>query len=181
MVRFSCPSRFALLTNDITVTFHWPMVEHFRYSHFSLQLWLAMAVHSTVQKTWKVVLTFCRNPVKKCERLPAWLEDILNFENEIVKITFWLWNTFLSYTQISFRRLTDVKATSIREKPSTSTIIFLIFGSVLPPHWDLYFQILGGGCAARFSRFWPYFTPKNVIFQTRFQTWPLGKNYVIIT
>ena len=31
----------------------------------------------------------------------------------------------------------------------------------------------GGGCAARFSKSWPYFTPKDVIFHTRFQTWPL--------
>ena len=41
------------------------------------------------------------------------------------------------------------------------------------------------GCFARFSKFWPYFRPKNVIFHTRFQTrrqkihtrfqtWPLG-------
>ena len=30
-----------------------------------------------------------------------------------------------------------------------------------------------GGCAARFSKSLPYFTPKDVIFHTRFQTWPL--------
>ena len=29
------------------------------------------------------------------------------------------------------------------------------------------------GCAARFSKSWTYFRPKNVIFQTRFQTRPL--------
>ena len=29
------------------------------------------------------------------------------------------------------------------------------------------------GCAARFSKSWPYFRPKNVTFHTRFQTWPL--------
>ena len=29
------------------------------------------------------------------------------------------------------------------------------------------------GCAARFSRLWPYFRPKNVIFKTLFQTGPL--------
>ena len=29
------------------------------------------------------------------------------------------------------------------------------------------------GCAARFSISWPYFRQKNVIFRTRFQTWPL--------
>ena len=29
------------------------------------------------------------------------------------------------------------------------------------------------GCAARFSKSWPYFRPKNVIFHTRFLTWPL--------
>ena len=49
----------------------------------------------------------------------------------------------------------------------------------------------GGACAARFSKSWPYFRPKNVIphpfsdqtskIHTRFQTFPLGKNYVIIT
>ena len=27
-----------------------------------------------------------------------------------------------------------------------------------------------GGCAARFSKSLPYFTPKDVIFHTRFQT-----------
>ena len=29
------------------------------------------------------------------------------------------------------------------------------------------------GCAARFSKSWPYFRPKNVIFHTHFETWPL--------
>ena len=29
------------------------------------------------------------------------------------------------------------------------------------------------GCVARFSKSWPYFRPKNVIFHTRFQTRPL--------
>ena len=29
------------------------------------------------------------------------------------------------------------------------------------------------GCTAVFSKSWPYFRPKNVPFQTRFQTWPL--------
>ena len=29
------------------------------------------------------------------------------------------------------------------------------------------------GCAARFSKSWPYFRPKNVIFPIRFQIWPL--------
>ena len=28
------------------------------------------------------------------------------------------------------------------------------------------------GCAARYSKSCPYFRPKNVIFNTRFQTWP---------
>ena len=37
------------------------------------------------------------------------------------------------------------------------------------------------GCAALFSKSWPYFRPKSVIFLTRSQTWPLGRNYVIIT
>ena len=36
-------------------------------------------------------------------------------------------------------------------------------------------------CGTRFSKSWPYFRPKNVILHTRFQTWPLGRNYVIIT
>ena len=47
-------------------------------------------------------------------------------------------------------------------------------------------------CAARFSKSWPDFRPKNVIFRTCFQTWPLkfipvfrpgalGRSYVIIT
>ena len=29
------------------------------------------------------------------------------------------------------------------------------------------------GCAALFSKSWPYFRPKHAIFHTRFQTWPL--------
>ena len=29
------------------------------------------------------------------------------------------------------------------------------------------------GCAAQFSKSWPYYRPKHVIFHTRFQTWPL--------
>ena len=33
------------------------------------------------------------------------------------------------------------------------------------------------GCAARFSKCWGYFWPKNVIFPTRFQTWP-PRNYL---
>ena len=37
------------------------------------------------------------------------------------------------------------------------------------------------GCATRFVKPWPDVRPKNVIFHTRFQTWPLGRNYVIIT
>ena len=48
------------------------------------------------------------------------------------------------------------------------------------------------GCAARFFKSWPYFRPKTCHFphlfsdktskiHTRFQTWPLGINYVIIT
>jgi len=38
----------------------------------------------------------------------------------------------------------------------------------------------GWECATRFSKSWPYFRPKNVIFHTRFQTCLLGRNYVII-
>ena len=48
------------------------------------------------------------------------------------------------------------------------------------------------GCAARFSKSWPDFRPKKCNsphsfsdqtskIHTRFQTWPLGRNYVIIT
>ena len=48
------------------------------------------------------------------------------------------------------------------------------------------------GFAARFFKSWPYFRPKTCHFphlfsdktskiHTRFQTWPLGTNYVIIT
>ena len=36
-----------------------------------------------------------------------------------------------------------------------------------------------GGTAG--NSWWGYFRPKTVIFHTRFQTWPLGRNYVIIT
>ena len=35
------------------------------------------------------------------------------------------------------------------------------------------------GCAVRSPNPWPYFKRKNVIFHTRFQTWPLGRDYVI--
>ena len=37
------------------------------------------------------------------------------------------------------------------------------------------------GCTARFFKSWPDFRPKNVIIHTRFQIWPFGQNYVIIT
>ena len=48
------------------------------------------------------------------------------------------------------------------------------------------------GRAARFSKSWPYFRPKRVIFHTRFQTrplkpipvfrtWPSSRNYVILS
>ena len=50
-------------------------------------------------------------------------------------------------------------------------------------HWhenDYLFSYPGGtpgnswwGCAARFSKSWPFFGPKNEIFRTRFQTRPL--------
>ena len=36
-------------------------------------------------------------------------------------------------------------------------------------------------CAALFFKSWPDFRPKNVVYQTRFQTWPLGRNYVFVT
>ena len=35
------------------------------------------------------------------------------------------------------------------------------------------------GCAVCSPNPWPYFRPKNVIFHTRFQIWPLGRDYVI--
>ena len=36
-------------------------------------------------------------------------------------------------------------------------------------------------CAATwFSKSCPYFRPNNIIFHTRFQNWPVGRNYVII-
>ena len=38
-----------------------------------------------------------------------------------------------------------------------------------------------GGVPSGSSKSLPYFKPKNVIFRTRFQTWPLGRNYVTIT
>ena len=43
-------------------------------------------------------------------------------------------------------------------------LFLLLHGTVSPA---------GGGCAARFSKSWPYFRPKNVIFPIRFQIWPL--------
>ena len=41
--------------------------------------------------------------------------------------------------------------------------------------------LVGVPCAARFSKSWPDFRPKSVIVRTRFQTCPLGGNYIIIT
>ena len=64
------------------------------------------------------------------------------------------------------------------EKTSLVFLIFLPGGGTPGNSW--------WGCAARFSKSWPYFRPKNVIsdqtskFHTRFQTWPLGRNYVSI-
>ena len=37
------------------------------------------------------------------------------------------------------------------------------------------------GCAARFFKSWPDLSPKTVLFHNRFQTWPLGRNYLITT
>ena len=36
-------------------------------------------------------------------------------------------------------------------------------------------------CAARFSKSWPYFRPKNFIFHTRFQTWRWSQKAALIT
>ena len=36
-------------------------------------------------------------------------------------------------------------------------------------------------CAARFSKSWPYFRPKNVLFRTRFQSWRWSQNAALIT
>ena len=38
--------------------------------------------------------------------------------------------------------------------------------------------LIPGGGAARFSKSWPYFRPKNVTLHTRIQTWPLGLHYL---
>ena len=54
---------------------------------------------------------------------------------------------------------------------SDNTLKILVYSNQMTSWW---------GCAARFSKSWPYFRPKNVIFNTRFQTYPL-RNYVIIT
>ena len=43
----------------------------------------------------------------------------------------------------------------------------------LNPGGGVLLGILGGECAAQFSKSWPYFRPNNVIFQTRFPTRPL--------
>ena len=37
----------------------------------------------------------------------------------------------------------------------------------------------GGGGAARFCKSWSFFRPQNVIFHTRFQTWPLKSRPVV--
>ena len=34
--------------------------------------------------------------------------------------------------------------------------------------------------ATWFAKSSPYFRPNNIIFHTRFQNWPVGRNYVII-
>ena len=46
--------------------------------------------------------------------------------------------------------------------------------------WNYYWEFLVCVCAFRVSKSWPYLRPKNAIFHTRFQIWPL-RNYVIIT
>ena len=38
--------------------------------------------------------------------------------------------------------------------------------------------ILGGGCATQFSKSWPYFIPKNIIFHTCFQISPLKSTLI---
>ena len=41
--------------------------------------------------------------------------------------------------------------------------------------------ILGGGVSPDSPNPDPISDKKNVIFHTRFQTWPVGRNYIIIT
>ena len=67
-------------------------------------------------------------------------------------------------------------------KRSTSVhLTIAITHLLLPPGGESTTGNSWWGCAARFSKSWPYFRPKNVIYHTRFLTWPLGRNYVIIT
>ena len=48
----------------------------------------------------------------------------------------------------------------------------VIAGTIDPEKGDIH-RNSWWGCAAQFSKSWPCFRPKQAIFHTRFQTWPL--------
>ena len=80
-------------------------------------------------------------------------------------ISFLLWPTFLSKKIMTVAY--DRKA--ITGSSFTNEVRFSRGGTSGNSWWE---------CAAQFSKSWPYFRRKNVIFHIRFQTWPL-RNYVL--
>ena len=77
-------------------------------------------------------------------------------------ISFLLWPTFLSKKIMTVSY--DRKA--ITGSSFTNEVFFSRRGTSGNSWW---------GCAAQFSKSWPYFRRKNVIFHIHSQTWPLRK------
>ena len=77
---------------------------------------------------------------------------------------------FICHQELSYyRKLTMhfINAIFFYSSQFTSMLIQITPGGIPGNSWWV--------CAARFSKSWPYFRPKNVIFHTRFQTRPLIK------
>ena len=96
------------------------------------------------------------------------------FYTLLLFITFDAWTTTLHLSEIrtSYSILGVCRKSSRHISNSTSSKRVAFIGIAHNSWWK---------CAATwFSKSWPSFRPKNIIFHTRFQNWPLGRNYVII-
>ena len=80
---------------------------------------------------------------------------------------------FKWYLTILFK--SSIQSIAFSGEPSIILIFMLkLEYSCLPG--GILLEILGRGYAAWFSKSWPYFRPKNVIFHTSFQTWKWSQN-----
>ena len=107
---------------------------------------------------------FWGHKLKNCRKNTGWKCQAHNFFFFVI-ISFSLWPTFLSKKIMTVAY--DTKA--ITGSSFTNEVFFSRGGTSGNSWWE---------CAAQFSKSWPYFRRKNVIFHIRFQTWPL-RNYVL--